>query len=541
MPPTTLQSISNPYLKEYVICSMSYLAFVVRHCFIIERFTKEIIKFILWEGQRIVVPLFISSTRLIALKSRQIGITWLTATYVLWKAIFHRNEFIVIISEKEDLAIEFLDRVKFVFDHLPGYLKPKVLKRTNTELSFGYEEKDAAGNTVLKGLNSIIKSLPSTPEAGQSKTITLLIMDETALNRYNKEIWSAAAPTLEHSHGQVIIISNPTKNGEGWPWTRKLYTDTMKGLTKFHRIFLSWKVVPGRITDPDHPKYFLKLVKEEGLDDNDLSMQYPTTEEEAISSLSGGYFGGVVLRFKPLNGIIGNLYVTDKKIVFDKSRKGILEIWRWPKSGWHNRYCIGSDVGEGLGGNFSVAYVFDRHTMEFVARLRSNQVEADKWGNPLLFHLAMYYQKGKIGVERNGPGISTVGPLSKVYNNLFTMRREGRTKGSYTNIIGWLTTDESKQVLASNLKKYFRDEAPYVPCPYLLDECSSFVVKDGGKIEAEQGAFDDCVMAAGIALQVSKSMGACVNMEEEKDDKGWRELLWGDKDTRLKAYDVATM
>jgi hypothetical protein len=481
--------------------------------------------------------------RLIALKTRQCGITWLAAAYVLWRAIFHANELIVIISAKEDLAVEFLDRVKFIFDRLPSYLKPRVYKRTNTELTFGFEEKDPLGNIMLSGLGSSIKSLPSTPDAGQSKTVTLLVMDETALNRYNREIWSAAEPTLEHSAGQAILISNPTKDGPGWPWTRKIYTDSMKGLNDFGRIFLSWMTVPGRNTNPEDPLYFITVQKRKGLDDTDISKQYPTTEDEAIAAATGGYFGSIPAKFKPMDGVNGNLHVTEKNVVqFEESprRKGILEIWRWPKKNWKNRYCIGSDVGEGLGGNYSVAYVYDRHLQEVVARIRTNQVDADKWARELML-LGVYYYNAKIGIERNGPGISTIFSMqnARKYHNLYVRRKPGRTKGSYTSEIGWLTTDESKQVMCSHLKSYMRDVFPNVPCVFFMDECSSFV-QIGEWLGPEEGAFSDCIMALGITLQVSRETGECMEISEEKE-KGWREQLWGDPEIPLRAYDVTTM
>lgn len=539
--PNPLSDITNKYLKEYVLCSLSFLLFVVRHCYIQDRATKSTIPFHLWPSQQSVAPLFGTAKRLIILKARQIGLTWMTAAYVLWRAIFHKNELIVIISAKEDLSTEFLDRVKFMFDHLPGYLKPRVYKRTNAEMSYGFEEKDSLGNVRLAGLGSVIKSLPSTPDAGQSKTISLLVMDETAINRYNKEIWSAAEPTLEHSDGQAIIISNPTKTGYGWPWTRKLYVNCMKGKNVFKRIFLDWSCVPGRNADKESPNYFLDQQRSKGLDDDDIVMQYPSSEEEAISSLTGNFFGKHLAGFKQIDGAMGNLRVIKKKnLVFEEAdRGGILEIWRWPQKGWLHRYCIGGDVGEGLGGNFSAAYVLDRYLNEFVARMRSNKIEADLWGHHLIL-LAIYYNKAKIGVERNGPGITTVKYLQGKWTDLYIRRREGRVRGTYTHEIGWLTTDASKDIMAHELKRYYREIFEFVPCAYLLDESSTWIQKEGGGYGPETGAFDDCVMGAGIALQVSKGMPAPIT-QHEKEEQGWRDKLWGATEDDYKIYDVTAM
>lgn len=531
------RNTDNRFLKEYILCTFSFLAFVVRHCRIQDRRTQSAIRFWLWPGQQRVAPLFLSEKRLIILKARQLGLTWLAAAYALWRAIFHPNELIIIISAKEDLAVEFLERVKYMFDRLPSYLKPRVYKRTTTELSFGYEEKDYIGNIVLRGLNSVIKSLPSTPEAGQSKTISLLIMDETALNPYNKEIWSAAQPTLEHSDGDVIIISNPTKTGKGWGWTRKLYTDSIKGVNTFRRIFLDPFVVPSR--GPDFIKH---LMEREGLTEEDRIMQYPLNEQEAISSVAGTYFGNYILKFNAIKGIIGDFRMDRKHnmIIFEENPKGIVELWRWPQKKWVDRYAIGSDVGEGLGGSFSVGYVYDRHLEEFVCRMRSNKIEADRWAD-LLIYMGIYFNRAKIGAERMGPGITTVQHLQrKKYSSLYMRRREGRTKGTFTYEVGFHTNDESKRLAVSHLKSYYRDVLRLVPCAVLLDESSTFIeYEDGGGLGAESGAFDDCVMAAAITLQVSKVMPEPRTMTDAQE-KGWRDKLWGDVEN-LKAYSVADM
>ena len=82
--------------------------------------------------------------------------------------MFNYNELIVIVSgDNEDFAVEFLDRVKFIFDALPVWMKPQVLKRNETTLQFGVETTDKkTGETTVTGLNSSIKSLSLRPDSG---------------------------------------------------------------------------------------------------------------------------------------------------------------------------------------------------------------------------------------------------------------------------------------------------------------------------------------------------------------------------------------
>jgi len=506
-------------------CEESFFYFVDNYCSIQDRKTKQAIPFKLWPGQAKVAPKLFLALYLLILKARQLGLTWLVAAYALWRAIFHFEELIVIISAKEDLAIEFLDRVKFIFDRLPVFMKPHVMKRTTTELHFGIESKDSKGNVKIEGLNSVIKSIPSTPDAGQSKTITLLILDESALNRYCKEIWSAAKPTLEHAGGQAIIISNPSKDKPGWGWTRDLYIDSMKGLNEFQRLFLNWECVPGR--GPG----FLESQKRAGLDDSDISMQYPTTEQEAIEALGGNYFGNTTRRFEAVPGEKGILLITQttegikevEHIEFLPEKSGIIEIWERPQKNWEFRYAIGSDVSEGLGESYSVAYVYDRLEKKFVARMRSNRVDADIWGIKLI-ELGKYFNNAMIGPERNGAGITTIIKLQRsLYPYLFYRQRPGKMKGDYVKEYGWLETNENKQILADELKRHFREIFIQVPCAHLLAEATTFIRHENGELRHEDGKLDDCIIAGGITIQVSIMMPPVKNITKQRP-KSFTEL-----------------
>ena len=529
---------------EYKRCTDEFSYFVSTYCYIEDRKSKRAILFDLWPGQREVAPLFLTIKHLILLKARQLGLTWLTAAYVVWRAIFHFHEFIVIISAKEDLAVEFLDRVKFIFDRLPHWIKPHVGKRTTTELFFGKEGKDEHGHVRVTGLNSTIKSIPSTPDAGQSKTISLLVLDESALNRYCREIWSAAEPTLEHAEGQAIVISNPSKDKPGWGWTRDMYTNAMSGTNDFTHIFLDWKCVPGRGDD------FLDQKRRAGQDADGLSMQYPTTEAEALSTLIGNYFGKVLLRHNStcegLRGVLrkndadGSINFIKADAGTDESRR-IVEVWErpyylqddWDGTEWERRYAIGSDISEGLGQTYSVAYVIDRLTDTIVCRMRSNKIDASEWA-VLLYMLSVYYRNGKTSAlicpERTGAGQTTAKELMKLNAQLYRKIQPAKAGKQVTQQIGWSESRQSKQDLAEDLKKWLKETESDVPCSLLLNEASTFILYELGGVGHEDGKMDDCVIAMGCTLQASFFLGGSPKQTgharlREAEKKAKREAL----------------
>jgi len=66
------------------------------------------------------------------------------------------------------------------------------------------------------------------------------------------------------------------------------------------------------------------------------------------------------------------------------------------------------------------------------------------------------------------------------------------------------------------LKRHLRLVFTSCPCAILLDECSTFVRHENGKLKHEDGKLDDCVIAAGITLQVSLMMNAAENTKPKK-------------------------
>lgn len=526
---TDLEYQTNECIKVYE----SFLYFVLNYCWIEDKETSQAVPFKLWDSQRGILKDFLSAYRLVILKARQLGLTWLCASYVLWLCITKPLQLVIVISAKEDWAIEFLDRVKFQLNRLPPWMCPKIDKITGQNLSFQHRDD----------LVSEIKSLATTPEGAQSKTPTLLILDETARNRYIKEIWASSKPGIDAAKGRIILISNSIKDGVGWSWTRDIFTKSMTGVNDFTRIFMPWWDRPGRSremvfdedTKEDRPEFILQQLRE-GMDEEDIIQHYPSTEGEAISAMAGSFFGNTLQPFKGIQGEVGNLLKGkgDKDFAFDIDHKGVLEVWAQPEPYWQDRYSIGSDVSEGLGGTYSVAYVYDRLEQQFVARLRSNRIAADIWADRLM-DLGYFYNTGMICPERNGAGITTILRMENVYPNIFYGKKPGKLKGEYILEYGWNQSEEKKQILAGDLKRYYRDVFHLVPCAILIDESSTFIRHENGKIAHEEGKLDDCVIAAGLAVQANFLMSELRDTRPGKRkssyDRRIDRLEQGDKDS----------
>ena len=467
------------------------------------------IKLELWPAQRDVIGSLVEEDLLELLKTRQVGLTWLCAALVLWLAIKNLLHLTVIISASEDHAIEFLGRVYFILDRLPSWMVPTVKSRTNQTLTFATQQK--VGGAILE---STIKSMPTIEMGAESKTPNLLIIDEAHTIRNVGSIFGASLPGIEQAKGRVIVIANSVKTGPGWPWVRDTFRASQRGENRFKRIFLPWMAHPGRPAD------FRERMVQSGMDREDVIQHYPASEEEALQAITGGYFGKSLLRHPLENTIQGwrGMIIKNrvKEYDFEEDKTGVGELWRVPyrlETGydglpWLRRYCIGSDVSEGLGLSYSVAYVLDRHLDEFVYRLRSNRIDAYEWSK-LLHLLSCYYDNALLCVERTGAGQTVVKELMKLGAPQYQKLIPGTTADKQVGAeMGWSENEQSKNDMSEDLRNWFATTKGTVYCPILLDEAATWIKYEGSKrIGPEEGKLGDCVIAAGMTIEASIFLG----------------------------------
>ncbi len=494
----------------------SFMYFLDAWVWIEDKENKRPLKLKLWSAQAEVIPQLLTSLLSILIKTRQIGLTWLVAAMCLWLSIRHPLHLIVVISATEDHAIEFLERVYFILDRIPEWMKPAIKVRNKQVLTF----------THHGGSEATIKSLPTTDAGAESKTPNLLVVDEAHQIRGLATIFSSSLPGIEQAGGQVIVIANSVKNQPGWPWVRDTYVSSMRGENDFARIFIPWNAHPGRPAD------FRARMLRSGMTPEDFSEHYPETEAEAISSSFAGFFGQALSRHtKTRKGIFGNLSRDEhtKEIIFTPDEHGILEIWRFPYYlldtydglKWSNRYAEGSDISEGLGASYSVGYIIDRFYDELVARLRSNRVDAYKWGD-LLYLLSEWYDRALTCVEVTGAGQTTVKRLVELKANQYVKVTADKNGKAVTSQIGWPENEKNKYECCGDLRQWFVNMKGTMYDGILLDECATFIKFEGSKrIGPETGKMADCVMAASMAREADLFIAESPK-KADRPLTGWR-------------------
>ena len=165
----------------------------------------------------------------VILKARQLGISTITAAYVAWLMMFHRDKNVLVIATKFGTAANLVKKVKSIHKHLPNWMKIaniSIDNRTSFELSNG----------------SQIKASSTSSDAGRSEALSLLVVDEAAHVDGLDELWTGLYPTLS-TGGRCIALSTP--NGVG-NWFHQTCIDAEIHNNDFFMTTLPWDVHPDR-------------------------------------------------------------------------------------------------------------------------------------------------------------------------------------------------------------------------------------------------------------------------------------------------------
>ena len=74
--------------------------------------TKGLISFDTYDFQDECVQNFVDNRFSVILKSRQLGISTLTAAYAAWMALFYKDKNVLVIATKLSVAMNFIKKVK---------------------------------------------------------------------------------------------------------------------------------------------------------------------------------------------------------------------------------------------------------------------------------------------------------------------------------------------------------------------------------------------------------------------------------------------
>ena len=212
---------------ELLKCKSDPVYFFKKYCFISHP-QRGKIHFNTFPFQDKVLKIIGKHPYSIILKSRQLGISTLSAGHALWLMIFHENKNVLALATTQATARNLVDKVQFMYDNLPSWMRVESTEYNKLSL-------------VLKN-GSGIKAKSSSPDAARSEAVSLLIIDEAAFIDNIEETWASAQQTLA-TGGGAIVLSTP--NGIG-NWFHMMWAKAEAAENDFIPIKLPWDLHPER-------------------------------------------------------------------------------------------------------------------------------------------------------------------------------------------------------------------------------------------------------------------------------------------------------
>lgn len=461
--------LTKSQMKEEIRkCGRDPVYFIKNYCKI-QHPLKGLIPFHLYDFQADLLHEFNDYQFNIILKARQLGISTITAAYIVWMMLFRREKNVLVVATKFGTAANLVKKVKKMFKHVPGWLKIADIE-VNNETAF----------TLTNG--SQIKASTTSSDAGRSEALSLLVIDEAAFVEGLDEMWMAIGPTLALG-GRCIALSTP--NGVG-NWFHKNYVDAVDKKNDFHPIKLMWDVHPDR-----DDEWFVEQKRK-------YSPRELAQEFECNFNMSGD----TVIDPK----IIQKMKTLVKEPEFRSGWDRNYWIWENPQPG--HSYLITADVARGDGADYSTFYVFKLETMELVAEYQGKP-KPEAFAE-MLFNVGMEYGKAMIAPENNTYGYSVCEKLAEMeYPNLYYSIKSSHeyiapNEAMYRSgtIPGFSTTPKTRPIIIAKLEEFLRNELVMSYSSRLVHELERFVWTESGKPEAMKGSNDDLIMALAIGCWI---------------------------------------
>ena len=462
------QDIKKIIAQEYLKCAKDPAYFMRKYCYI-QHPTRGRILFNLYPFQDKILHLFKDNQYNIVLKSRQLGISTLSAAYSLWLMLFHKDKNVLALATTQATARNLVTKVIFMYDQLPKWLRLTALEKNKLSLR-------------LKN-GSRIAAKSSNTDAARSEAVSLLLIDEAAFIDNIDETFTAAQQTLA-TGGQCLALSTP--NGVG-NWFHLTWEKAVTQENSFCPIRLPWTVHPERDQEWRDQQ------------DSDLGPRMAGQECDCDFLASGDTV------FEPDDmTFFESTYQQDPM-----ERRGVDgNLWVWEGVDYSKSYMVVADVARGDSSDYSAFHIFDIDQCIQVAEYRG-KISPKDFGN-ILVGIASEYNDALLVVENANIGWATIEQImEREYRNLYYSPTNNLdTVESYMHkyerdklVPGFTMSSRTRPLVIAKMIEYIREKAVTIQSKRLLQEMRVFIWKNG-KAQAQDRYNDDLIMSCATALYV---------------------------------------
>lgn len=453
--------VSDNEMEEFVKCFNDPIYFLKTYCEIVS-LDHGVVKFRPHAYQKKMLRLMHENRFSIILAARQMGKSVCIAGYLLWCAIFAKDQNIAILANKEAQAMDTLERLQMMYEGLPWFLQPGVSLWNSKRIKLGNGSKVFISST--RG------------SAARGKSITHIALDEFAFVDHAEKFYGSVYPTISSGKKTKMIVSS-TPNGMNMFY--RMWQDAIDGKSEFKPFKATWDVHPDR----DEKWKKTQIANMESTSPGAGARQFRQEFDCVFEGSSDTLLSSECL--KMLKHVV--------PLTQDKNSR----IYEQPIK--EHIYIVTVDVSEGVEKDSSVISVFDATAIPYrhVAVWQNNTTTPIKLA-PVVVQIAKRYKEAFVVVENNSIGNTTATSIWYDYdydNCLRTVdnRQNTEVRAAGDSIIGVKMTEKVKLRGCSVMKDLIESGLLEVKDRNTIEELQSFT-KTGRSWKAESGKHDDLVM-----------------------------------------------
>ena len=481
----TKEKFSEEQVTDLLMCadpSTGYLHFA-KHFFYIQHPVKGKLLFEPFQYQEGLLHSYHDHRFNVNMLPRQSGKTTCASAYLLWYAMFHPDQTILVAAHKYTGAQEIMQRIRYGYELCPDHIRCGVVNYNKGSMEFDN--------------GSRIVSATTTGNTGRGMSISLLYCDEFAFVQPNiaTEFWTSISPTLA-TGGRAIITSTPNSDEDTfaniWKESQDKFdefgNESNDGLGRngFHGFRAEWNEHPDR--DDEWRKVEIGRIGEERFR-REYGCEFLVFDETLVNSIKLSELSGR----EPI------------------SKMGQVRWYKKPEAG--NLYIIALDPSMGTGGDFAAIEVFELPSFKQVAEWQHNITPIQ--GQVKIFRDVIKYISDEIGPENNNSIYwscenNTVGEAALVvikdlgeenFPGLFVSEpvRKGHVRKFRK---GFNTTYSNKISACARLKYLIEEDKMHIYSRPLISELKTFIA-NGVTFKAKVGQHDDLVSSLLLIIRMS--------------------------------------
>ena len=507
--------------KEYARCLTQPTYAIETYLETFDKTQEGFVPFRLFPRQKEIIAAYEKHRFNIVTKPRQAGVSTTTAAYMSIKVGFadaDNPENILIIANKQELAFEFLAKIKDFLNQLPRWVWGHEYYGNPKNEGKSIFLTDSKKEIKLPN-GSRVKAVATSKDALRGFTPTFLIMDEAAYIDNGAEVFGAALTALG-TGGRATLISTP--NGMDALYY-KTYDQARNKKNNFNIVEMKWfedlrynKDLSWLKDDEVQREYeftfasYTRMIEDGwkptstwyeqmcmGMN-NDAKMIAQELDVSFIGS-GGNVINEEYIEFHEKNNLKEPKYTAGLE----------QEIWVWEEPQEGHQYIMGVDVSRGDGEDSSTIVMVDFTTMEQVMEYQG-KIQPDLLAQIVEEYGDLYKAYTVVDVT-GGMGVSTVLKLLEFeYKHLhyddssgkiLSARQRELTSYNKQNKIPGFHATNVRLPMISNLEYKIRTNGIKIRSSRLTSEMKTFIYKNG-RPDHMEGYHDDLLMSLGMALWV---------------------------------------